>query len=59
MQPPASMNCLAANKAAVAAIDTKTGAVAFEVVIKNFNFSNPMIQETFNSSGWMDLASSA
>lgn len=44
----------AENKAAVAAIDTKTGAVAFEVVIKNFNFSNPMIQEHFNSSGWMD-----
>lgn len=44
----------AENKTAVAAIDTKTGALAFEVVIKNFSFSNPMIQEHFNSSGWMD-----
>ena len=44
----------AENKTAVAALDTKTGSVAFEVVIKNFNFTNPMIQEHFNSSGWMD-----
>ncbi len=42
------------NKTAIAALDTKTGSVAFEVVIKNFNFSNPMIQEHFNSGGWMD-----
>ena len=44
----------AENKTAVAALDTKKGTVAFEVVIKNFNFTNPMIQEHFNSSGWMD-----
>ena len=44
----------AENKTAVAALDTKTGSVAFEVVIKNFSFSNPMIQEHFNSGGWMD-----
>jgi len=44
----------AENKTAVAALDTKTGSVAFEVVIKNFSFTNPMIQEHFNSAGWMD-----
>ena len=42
------------NKTSVAALDTKTGAVAFEAVIKNFAFSNPKIQEHFNSAGWMD-----
>ncbi len=44
----------AENKTAIAALDTKSGTVAFEVVIKNFSFSNPMIQEHFNAAGWMD-----
>lgn len=44
----------AENKTAIAAVDTKTGAVAFEVAIKNFAFSNPMIQDHFNTSGWLD-----
>ena len=44
----------AENKTAIAALDTKTGTVAFETVIKNFAFSNPRIQEHFNSAGWMD-----
>ena len=44
----------AENKTAIAAIDTKTGTVAFEVAIKNFSFSNPMIQDHFNTAGWMD-----
>lgn len=44
----------AENKTAVAALDTKSGTVAFEVVIKNFSFSNPMMQEHFNSAGWMN-----
>ena len=44
----------AENKTAVASLDTKTGAVAFESVIKNFAFSNPKIQEHFNTAGWMD-----
>ncbi len=42
------------NKTAIAALDTKTGAVAFEVAIKNFAFTNPRIQEHFNAAGWMD-----
>jgi len=44
----------AENKTAIAALDTKSGTVAFEVVIKNFSFGNPMMQEHFNSGGWMD-----
>lgn len=44
----------AENKASVASIDTKTGNIAFEVTIKNFSFSNPTMQEHFNSAGWMD-----
>ncbi len=44
----------AENKTSIAALDTQTGTVAFETVIKNFTFSNPRIQEHFNSAGWMD-----
>lgn len=44
----------AENKTAIAALDTKSGAIAFEVVIKNFSFSNPMMQEHFNGDGWMN-----
>ncbi len=42
------------NKTVIASLDTKTGKLAFEVTIKNFAFSNPKIQEHFNSAGWMD-----
>lgn len=42
------------NKTVVAALNTKTGAVAFEAVVKNFSFSNPKIQEHFNGAQWMD-----
>jgi len=45
---------VAENKTVVAAIDTKTGSVAFEAQIKGFNFSNPMIQEHFAGPKWMD-----
>ncbi len=44
----------AENKTAVAAIDTKTGAVAFEATVKNFAFSNPLIQEHFNGEKWLN-----
>ncbi len=44
----------AENKTAVAAIDTKKNTIAFEALIKGFNFSNPMMQEHFNSAKWMD-----
>lgn len=45
---------IAENKTSIAALDIKTGTVAFETMIKNFTFSNPTIQEHFNSAGWMD-----
>jgi polyisoprenoid-binding protein YceI len=44
----------AENKTAIAALDIKKGDVAFEVTIKNFSFTNPKMQEHFNSAGWMD-----
>jgi len=44
----------AENKTAVASLDTKTGAVAFEVTVKSFSFANPRMQEHFNGAGWMD-----
>ncbi|MGG9963765.1 YceI family protein [Ferruginibacter sp. SUN106] len=42
------------NKTVVASLDTKSGAVAFESVVKSFSFSNPKMQEHFNSPMWMD-----
>jgi polyisoprenoid-binding protein YceI len=44
----------AENKTAVASLNTKTGEVAFESIIKSFNFSNPKIQEHFNGESWMN-----
>ena len=44
----------AENRASIASLDTKTGALGFEVTIKNFSFTNPMMQEHFNGKGWMD-----
>ncbi|HMK03778.1 MAG TPA: YceI family protein [Ferruginibacter sp.] len=44
----------AENKTVIAALDTKSGGIAFEVNIKNFAFTNPRIQEHFNNAGWMD-----
>jgi polyisoprenoid-binding protein YceI len=44
----------AENKTTIAALNTKTGDVAFEAIVKNFAFSNPKIQEHFNGAQWMD-----
>ena len=44
----------AENKTVVAALDPKTGAVAFEANVKNFAFANPTIQSHFNGANWMD-----
>jgi polyisoprenoid-binding protein YceI len=44
----------AENKTAIAAIDTKSGSVAFEATVKNFAFSNPKIQEHFNGENWLN-----
>jgi polyisoprenoid-binding protein YceI len=44
----------AENKTVIAAINTTTGAVAFEAAVKNFAFSNPMMQDHFNGGNWLD-----
>lgn len=44
----------AENKTVIASLDTKSGTIAFEAAVKSFTFSNPKIQEHFNSKGWMD-----
>lgn len=44
----------AENKTVVAALDTKTGSLAFEANVKNFAFSNPTIQDHFNGANWLN-----
>ncbi len=44
----------AENKTVVASLNTKTGEVAFESIIKSFSFGNPKMQEHFNAPNWMD-----
>lgn len=44
----------AENKTVIAVLNTTTGAIAFEAAVKNFAFSNPMIQDHFNGGNWMD-----
>ena len=44
----------AENKTVIASLDTKTGKLAFEAAVKSFTFSNPKMQEHFNTAGWMD-----
>jgi len=44
----------AENKTVIAALDTKTGSVAFEANVKNFAFSNPTIQQHFNGANWLN-----
>lgn len=44
----------AENKTVVAALDTKTGSVAFEATVKNFAFTNPTIQDHFNGANWLN-----
>jgi len=44
----------AENKTVIAAIDPAKGTVQFEAIIKNFDFTNPRIQQHFNQEGWMN-----
>ena len=44
----------AENKTVIAAVDTKSGTILFEALVKSFNFSNPMMQEHFNGPKWFD-----
>jgi len=44
----------AENKTAIASLNTKTGAIAFEAPVKNFVFPNATIQEHFNGEKWLN-----
>jgi len=44
----------ATNNTVIGSINTVTGDLAFEASVKNFAFSNPKIQEHFNSDKWMN-----
>jgi hypothetical protein len=44
----------AENKTVVAMLNPKTGEVGFEAAVNNFAFSNPTIQEHFNSERWLN-----
>jgi len=44
----------AENKTVIAAINTTTGTIAFEAAVKNFAFTNPMMQDHFNGANWMN-----
>jgi len=44
----------AENTTAIGIVDTKTGSVAFEATVKNFAFSNPMMQDHFNQERWLN-----
>lgn len=51
-----SQNALprAENKTVIAAIDPRSGGIAFEAIMKSFSFANPMMQGHFNSVNWLD-----
>ncbi|MEO5947175.1 MAG: YceI family protein [Chitinophagaceae bacterium] len=44
----------ATNNTVIGSLNTATGDVAFEASVKNFAFTNPKIQEHFNSDKWMN-----
>ncbi len=44
----------AENKTVVAAIDPRSGSIAFEAIMKSFSFSNPMMQDYFNGDNWLE-----
>lgn len=46
----------AENKTVIASLNKTTGAVLFEAAVNNFAFSNPKIQEHFNSPNWLNSA---
>ena len=46
----------AENKTVIGSFDTQSGAVAFEAAVSNFSFSNPKMQEHFNSNMWLNSA---
>lgn len=51
---PADPVAKAENKTVIAAIDSKTGSVAFEASVKNFSFENKKVEEHFNAERWLN-----
>lgn len=51
---PADPVAKAENKTVIAAIDPKTGSVAFEAAVKNFSFENKRVEEHFNAERWLN-----
>jgi polyisoprenoid-binding protein YceI len=47
----------AENNTVIAAVDTKSGEVNFEAIVKNFTFPNARIQEHFNGTNWLNSES--
>lgn len=46
----------AENKTVIGSLDKKTGTLAFEAAVNNFNFSSPLMQQHFNSERWLNSA---
>lgn len=53
---PADGVAKAENKTVIAALDVKTGVVAFEAAVKNFSFENKKVEEHFNAERWLNSA---
>ena len=51
---PADPVAKAENKTVIAALDPKTGTVAFEAAVKNFAFENKKVEEHFNAERWLN-----
>lgn len=51
---PADPVAKAENKTVIAALDIKTGVVAFEAAVKNFSFENKKVEEHFNAERWLN-----
>lgn len=51
---PADPVAKAENKTVIAAVDPKTGSVAFEAAVKNFAFENKKVEEHFNAERWLN-----
>jgi len=51
---PADPVAKAESKTVIAALDVKTGNVAFEAAVKNFSFENKKVEEHFNAERWLN-----
>ncbi|MEX0636318.1 MAG: YceI family protein [Ferruginibacter sp.] len=51
---PADPVAKAESKTVIAALEVKTGNVAFEAAVKNFSFENKKVEEHFNAERWLN-----